>query len=90
MKEIFDEAEAEAVLLVDVENAFNSTQGDPVAIAVYAITTIPLVLMVMEVTKETTKSEAYADDLAAAGSLIGLKEWWNHLCITGLFIWLLP
>ena len=35
--------------------------------------------MVMEVTKETTKSEAYADDLTAAGSLIGVKEWYGTI-----------
>ena len=128
MREIFNEADTEAVLLVDASNAFNvinrqaflhniriicpeiaiyvhncyskpsrlfvlggteisssegTTQGDPIAMAIYATATIPIILLVLEVTdklpNKTTKSVAYADDLAAGGILKNLKIWWHQL-----------
>ena len=132
MKDIFQQEDTEAVLLIDAANAFNSinrkafvhnvciicpeismyvencynkpsrlfviggvevsstegtTQGDPIAMAVYAIAAIPLLLMVLEITDNLpgvrTKSEAYADDFSAAGSLQNLLKWWTALCRLG-------
>jgi len=121
MKDIFEQEDTEAVLLIDAANAFNAinrkkfihkigiicpeistyvincytkpsrlfviggvelrsekgtTQGDPIAMAVYAIAAMPLLLMVLEITDNLlgirTKSEAYADDFSAAGSIRNL------------------
>ena len=132
MKNIFEnEQSAEAVLLVDASNAFNSlnrklflhnvkvicpviatfvincytsdsrlfitgggeiksregtTQGDPVAMAIYAIAIIPLLLILIEYSEKeclSTKSAAYADDITAAGKLISLRRWWDKLCEIG-------
>ena len=132
MKHIFENEEsAEAVLLVDASNAFNSvnrklflhninvicpviatfvkncyscdsrlfiagggeiksregtTQGDPVAMAIYAIATIPLLLTLIDfsVTKHlSTKTAAYADDITATGKLRSLRRWWDKLCEIG-------
>ena len=132
MRNMFDEQETEAVLLIDAANAFNSvnrnvflhninvicpaiaiyvnncyslpsrlfiiggceikssegtTQGDPIAMAVYAIAIIPLMLMILEVTNQLpdtkTKMAAYADDFSAAGSVGNLLYWWETLCKLG-------
>ena len=51
--------------------------------ATYAIAIIPLLLMLVDQAEElpgqTTKSVAYADDLAGAGSIKNLLHWWNTL-----------
>ena len=132
MREIFNEQDTQAILIVDAANAFNSvnrnvflhnikvicpeisifvancystpsrlfiiggveissaegtTQGDPVAMAVYATAIIPLILMVLEITDKLpnsiTKCEAYADDIAAGGTLENLLEWWKAICELG-------
>ena len=132
MKEIFEQHDTEAVLMIDASNAFNSvnrnvflhnvkiicpeiatfvtncyalpsrlfiiggkeilsaegtTQGDPVAMPIYAIAIIPLILMILETTDDLsgsrTKTEGYADDLSAAGNSRNLKIWWQKLCEIG-------
>ena len=64
-----------------------TTQGDPIAMAVYAIAIIPLILMILEITEsrenEKTKAAAYADDLTTGGRIIGIKHWWDQLCRLG-------
>ena len=56
-----------------------TTQGDPLAMAMYAIATLPLV--------HKLKNEAvqiwYADDAAAGGKSQQLKRWWDCLTIHG-------
>ena len=56
-----------------------TTQGDPLAMAMYAIATIPLICKL--------KSEAtqiwYADDAAAGGKAQNLKKWWQSLITHG-------
>ncbi|KAG1654807.1 Down syndrome cell adhesion molecule-like protein Dscam2 [Nymphon striatum] len=121
MKEIFDEDECDAVLLVDADNAFNrinrkvmlhniclvcpviatyvincyhvnarlfitggteitsqegTTQGDPAAMPVYALATVPLL---ETLSTYDTKQAAYADDLVSAGKLKSLLAWWVGL-----------
>ena len=57
-------------------------QGDPVGMPIYALSVIPLMLMVLEIVKTKTNSDAkmiaYADDFSAAGSISSLKYWWIH------------
>ena len=64
-----------------------TTQGDPIAMAIYAIAVIPLMLMVLEETKQLqnkqTKMAAYADDLSAGGNISNLKFWWDSLNMIG-------
>ena len=48
---------------------------------IYALSVIPLMLMVLEIARTKTNSDAkmvaYADDFPAAGSISSLKYWWN-------------
>ena len=54
--------------------------------AIYAITIIPMILMIVDIASkidDSTKTAAYADDVTAAGKTIQLKNWWKTLCILG-------
>ena len=69
---------------VELSSSEGTTQGDPVAMAIYATAVIPLILMVLEIFNDkpldsAAKSDAYADDLAAGGSLESLLLWWKTL-----------
>ena len=50
---------------------------------IYALSVIPIMLMVLEITdtktNSATKMVAYADDFPTAGSISSLKYWWNTL-----------
>ena len=52
-----------------------TTQGDPLAMAMYAIGTLPLIQKLDGIAKQTW----FADDSAAASSLERLKNWWDLL-----------
>ena len=120
LRQIFDSAGSEGVLLVDASNAFNSlnrqvalhnikllcptistvlnntyhdpaqlfvdhqvifseegtTQGDPLAMALYALATVPLA----QRCKVNLAGEAwFADDAAGSGQLVQLRAWWDNL-----------
>ena len=65
-----------------------TTQGDPIAMAVYAIAIIPMILMLVETYDELnntnpTKVVGYADDIASAGKIKKLKNWWYKVCELG-------
>ena len=70
----------------EVRSCEGTTQGDPIAMAVYAIAVIPMILMIVDITSKidgSTKTAAYTDDVTAAGKIIQLKNWWKTLCILG-------
>ena len=53
-----------------------TTQGDPLAMAMYAIGILPLI---QKLSSERTKQVWYADDVAACGDLSHLRSWWDQL-----------
>ena len=62
----------------ETQSMEGTTQGDPIAMAIYAIAIIPLILMLVTEANQvdnTTKTAAYADDLTAAGTIIRLRNW---------------
>ena len=73
----------------EIKSSEGTTQGDPVAMVVYATAIIPLLLMVMAILKEkkclerTAKTAAFADDFSAAGTVKNLLEWWEELSKLG-------
>ena len=71
---------------VEISSNEGTTQGDPVAMAIYAIAILPLILLLVEasVAKDhTTISAGFADDLTAAGKINELLFWWKQLCWIG-------
>ena len=50
-----------------------TTQGDPLAMSMYALATIPLIKRL----KNNSKQIWYADDAAATGKLADLRMWWD-------------
>ena len=71
----------------EIKSCEGTTQGDPIAMSVYAIAIIPLMLMVLEITSNSSddvaKMVAYADDFTAGGTIESLKYWWDTLCKLG-------
>ena len=70
----------------EIRSCEGTTQSDPIAMAVYAIAIIPIILTIVYITSkidDSTKTEAYADDVTAAGKIIQFKNWWRTLCILG-------
>ena len=62
-----------------IQSKEGTTQGDSLAMAIYAIAIRPLI--------DNVQNEAmqiwYADDATASGKLSNLKEWWNKLSVSG-------
>ena len=54
-----------------------TTQGDPLAMVMYAIASIPLIRDLSSV--ENVKQYWYADDATGAGSLRSLRKWWDRI-----------
>ena len=59
-----------------VVSAEGTTQGDPLAMALYAVAVTPLIRRVQQ---EGAKQIWFADDAASGGKLLNLRRWWNSL-----------
>ena len=57
-----------------------TTQGDPLAMAMYALATVPLI---DKVKTNGLRQVWYADDTACGGKLASLRQWWNNLSSLG-------
>ena len=55
-----------------------TTQGDPLAMPMYALATIPLIKKLTD-----CKQVWYADDSAAIGEIVQLRCWWDKLSVCG-------
>lgn len=65
-----------------IESREGTTQGDPIAMAMYAL---GLSVLQSKISYETTrvKQVAYADDLTGAGEIANLKKWWDEILVWG-------
>ncbi len=76
--------EGDASLFVDgetIRSEEGTTQGDPLAMAFYALATLPLIAACKV---EQLDGEAwFADDATGAGALQDLRKWWDHLSKEG-------
>ena len=72
----------------ELKSCEGTTQGDSVAMAIYASNLIQLPLMVVHQAEQLhrmrTKSVAYADDFTGAGSIKNMLHWWDTLTTLGL------
>ena len=63
-----------------------TTQGDPTAMAAYAIGMTPLLMFLFEYitsNNNTTKHVAFADDFTVAGKIHEIKDYWDSICNIG-------
>ena len=65
-----------------IQSMEGTTQGDPVAMAMYAL---GLSVLQSRIGHETTevKQVAYADDLTGAGKITAVKRWWDLITTLG-------
>ena len=61
----------------EINSAEGTTQGDPLAMSLYAISLQPLITG-LQLTS-SAKQCWFADDATGAGSLVELKKWWDEL-----------
>ena len=70
----------------ELKSMEGTTQGDPIAMFIYAIAIIPLILRGVEKVQSVSaeaKIAAFADDLSGVGKLTGLKILWDEICRIG-------
>ena len=58
-----------------ITSAEGTTQGDPTAMPIYALGSLPL----LNITTDHTKYSDYADDISCVGKLRNIVTWWNKL-----------
>ena len=59
----------------EIASREDTTQGDPLAMAMYALAITPLIKRLKE--QVPTASQVwFADDSSAAGRLVALRNWW--------------
>ena len=79
---------------LEMPSCEGTTQGCPAAMPMYAIGIIPLMSAIIgravdeEIffSADKVKQAAFADDLAGAGKLTGLRTWWDAILEKGKFI----
>ena len=65
-----------------IQSLEGTTQGDPLAMPVYAIAVTPII-SALAIAHRTVCQIWYADDSAAGGLLPGVRQWWQSLCDLG-------
>ena len=75
--------QADVQLFIDGETLYSregTTQGDPLAMAMYGIGILPLI---HQLTPMNVKKVWYVDDASAGGKISNLLNWWNAVCNKG-------
>ena len=76
----------------EIPSQEGTTQGDPIAMAIYALRILPLLTSITYQVPDTSDSKykfnqvAFADDITGVGSLKDLKIWWLEITRVGPFI----
>ena len=66
----------------ELKSAEGTTQGDPLAMSMFAISLQPLISLLHN--RSTAKQCWFADDAIGAGPLEEVKQWWDELRAPGL------
>ena len=62
----------------EISSTEGTTQGDPLAMAMYGLATLPLIRQLQDTTP-TVQQVWYADDATSAGSSLDLRAWWGEI-----------
>ena len=65
----------------ELKSAEGTTEGDPLAVSLCAISLQPLITRLQ--VKNTASQCKYADDATGCGSLEDVKTWWDELMVSG-------
>ena len=65
----------------EISSKEGTTQGDPIAMPIYAIGLDPLIKLLKSC--QGVKQADFADDLAGVGQLNELKVWWDLIVVKG-------
>ena len=60
-----------------------TTQGDPLAMPIYAVGITPLMALLINENSTKAKHVAYADDIAGTGKIDVIRNWWNNILKNG-------
>ena len=63
----------------EITSSEGTTQGDPLAMPLYAISIIPLLKYITDEHNSEIRQVAFADDIAFAGNLHQLRSWWKKI-----------
>ena len=66
----------------EIASTEGTTQGDPLAMAMYALAVTPLIRS-LRLSQPDVSQVWYADDATAGGKLVPLLHWWKHLLSYG-------
>jgi len=66
----------------EIHSTEGTTQGDPLAMAMYALAVVPLIRHLRTIVPDVSQTW-FADDATAVGSLSKLLSWWQHLSSVG-------
>ena len=72
----------------EISSREGTTQGDPIAMPLYALASLPLIVSLSSMS--TTRQAAYADDLSTSGSLKEILKYWHTLCSNGPLVGYYP
>ena len=64
----------------EITSSEGTTQGDPTAMAMYAIAILPLLDM-----KSNAKKTSFSDDFSGLGTIVHLWEWWDMITELGSY-----
>ena len=59
-----------------------TTQGDPLGMAMFSLSMVPLITKLME-DVDATFQVWFADDATGVGTLVNFKQWWSSISTTG-------
>ena len=66
----------------EISSCEGTTQGDPLAMSIYAPATVPLIRQLRSTIPDASQVW-FADDATAAGTTYALLDWWHHLVSAG-------
>ena len=66
----------------EISSCEGTTQGDPLAMSMYALATVPLIRQLHSTVPDASQVW-FADDATAVGTASALLDWWHHLASAG-------